>query len=299
MALLDAMASARGHEIAGVATFDHGTGAAARRACRLVERAALERGLPVVSGTMPAVAAAAATTEAHWRAERWRFLRAWAEELRATVATAHTADDQVETVVLRILRGAGARGLAGMLSAASGPGAIARPLLAVPRDVVAAYARERQVPFVEDPSNASRAHQRNRVRLDLLPALERASPGFGAWCLDLAARAGALRTAVDGLVDGLAPTITPDGALVVRAAPLEDLRAGEWAVLWPALAGRIGIAMDRRGIERAAAWAPRATSGAQIPLAGAAHIARTAATFVIHGPAAGTLPDDPDYILNE
>lgn len=301
MVLLDAMAGARRHEIAAVATFDHGTGAAATRACRLVERAAMMRGLPVVSGVDGARGGA---TEATWRAARWRFLNAWADERRATVATAHTQDDQVETVVLRLLRGAGARGLAGMrASGDAAPGAargrqVERPLLAVPRLTVAAYARARNVAFVEDPSNQSRAHQRNRVRLDLLPALERAHPGFGAWCLDLSARAGALRREVERAVDALAPALTPDGTLVVRATAVAEFRAAEWSVLWPALAARIGVAMDRRGIARAAAWAPRAAVGARIPLAGDAAIERTAATFVVRRAASGTTAGSHDYILN-
>lgn len=293
MVLLDAMASVfgRGGEIAAIATFDHGTGAAARRACRLVERTAMERSIPVVSGRMTARADA---TEADWRAERWRFLNAWAEELRATVVTAHTQDDQLETVVLRLLRGSGVRGLAAMQQ--TGP--IVRPLLDVRRATIAAYARICGVPLVEDPSNRSRAHQRNRVRLDLIPALERAQPGFSAWCLDLAARASELRAAVEAVVDDLGPTVSGDGSLALRAAPVSALRPTEWGVLWPALAGRVSVTMDRRGIERAAAWAPRAAPGSHIPLSGDAEIARTGTTFVIRRRAPGTTSGDADYILN-
>ena len=72
---------------------------------------------------------------------------------------------------MRILRGAGARGLAAL---AAGADDVARPFLRIVRDVsVAAFARSKAVPFLEDPSNASREHLRNRVRLDLLPAVRR------------------------------------------------------------------------------------------------------------------------------
>jgi tRNA(Ile)-lysidine synthase len=295
MALLDAMARRRRGEIAAVATFDHGTGAAARRACALVERAAEQRELPVVSGR---TGAGAVRTEAAWREARWRFLGAWAEELAAKVVTAHTRDDQIETVVLRILRGSGARGLAGMLDAA-GEGVL-RPLLAVPRSTLAEYCEARRVPFVEDPSNADRAHQRNRVRHDLLPALERARPGFAAWCWELGERAARLRGELESFVDDVvAPSRNADGAVVVRAAPLAALGASEWSALWPALAARAGVVMDRRGIERAAEWAPHASPGAAIPLAGGATIARTAATYVIRSGAAGTTAVGPDYILEQ
>jgi tRNA(Ile)-lysidine synthase len=297
MVMLAAFAAVRGGEVAAVATFDHGTGTAATRAARLVERTALAYELPVVSGALPA---GAARTEAEWRTARWRFLRGWAEELRATIVTAHTWDDQVETVVLRILRGAGARGLAGMLAhTASGSGAgeglVApagrlspmRPLLGVRRADIATYARARRVPFHDDPSNARVAHQRNRVRLEILPALERARPGFSAWCWDISVRAAALRTSLSCIVDErVVPRTTPDGALVISLAAVRGLRATDWALLWPEFAARVGVAMDRRGIERAAEWAVTARPGSRIPLSGGAAVERTASTFVLRGAAA-------------
>jgi tRNA(Ile)-lysidine synthase len=307
MVLMDAFAAVRSAEVAAVATFDHGTGAAATRAVRLVERSALAAELPVVSGLL---AAGAATSEAAWRAARWRFLRGWAEELKATIVTAHTWDDQVETVVLRMLRGAGVRGLAGMLAAppsrtgdgwdgeSARPTAPARPLLGVRRSLVATYARARGVSFLEDPSNARLTHQRNRVRLEILPALERVQPGFSAWCWDLGQRAAAFRADVTRLVDrALTPTPLPDGALVVAADPVARVGAAGWGVIWPELLGRVGVPMDRRGIARAAAWAPTARAGSRIPLAGGASIERTASTFVIRpGVAPSHLAAPPIYI---
>ncbi len=289
MVLLDAMTRVRAGEVAAVATFDHGTGAAAGRAADLVVETAERLGLPVVRDGL---APGAARGEAAWRHARWTFLSGRARELQATVVTAHTADDQIETVVQRILRDAGVRGLAGM--SASGPGPmgtpVIRPLLGVSRATVGAYAGHRAIAIVEDPSNADRAHQRNRVRLDLLPALERSHPGFGSWCLDLAARAGRWRAEVERCVDALGAGVTgaigtrgdgPEASVVVRAEAVQDLGVREWEVLWPAVAGRLGVALDRRGLERAAAWAPRSTAGSRIPLAGDACIERTASTFVV------------------
>jgi tRNA(Ile)-lysidine synthase len=277
MVLLDAFVASRADDIAAVATFDHGTGAAAKRAVAHVEQSAMALQLPVVSGS---IARADAKTEAAWRRARWAFLRAWAAELAATIVTAHTRDDQIETVVLRLLRDSGVRGLAGMdVDDASG---IVRPMLSVGRESVAAYAEEAGVRWIEDPSNRSLVHQRNRVRLEWLPAFERADPGFAEWCWNLGARAAAWRRELNALIDrSLAPTRADDGTVVLRASTVASFRAGEWAVLWPALAARAGVVMDRRGVERAAAWAPRAKAGAEIPLSGGARIARTAATFVI------------------
>ncbi len=280
MVLLDAMASARGHEIAAVATFNHGTGAAANRAAGLVERTAMGLELPVVSGEMPRTPSDSAPTEAGWRAARWRFLNGWAEEMRATVVTAHTRDDQIETVVLRLLRDAGPRGLAGMLAA---PSTVVRPLLEVRRVQVEAYAAVRAVPFLEDPSNRSMAHQRNRVRHELLPALERVRPGFGEWCWDLSRRAAAWRTELLQLVDAQLAPAQVDGVLVLPLARVRGLTPAGWAMLWPELAARVGVTMDWRGIARASEWAPTAKTGSHIPLAGGALIERTRTTFVLRG----------------
>lgn len=310
MVLLDAMASARGHEIAAVATYDHGTGPAATAAAALVEQEALQRGLPVVSGSAARKALRRATRggsrvggsggkrdgergrrgssergggdrEAAWRAARWRFLNAWAEELQATVLTAHTWDDQIETVVLRLLRDAGARGLAGMLAVAD-PAAPRRPFLPITRAMLAEYADLRGVRWVEDPSNASLAFARNRVRHEILPALEAASPGFAEWVWQLSVRAAGWRAQLAQWVDAqVAPQRTDPHTLVVPMEPLQSLGPGEWEVLWPELAARVGVVMDRRGIERAADWAPRAQAGGEMPLSGGGRIARTARTWVV------------------
>jgi tRNA(Ile)-lysidine synthase len=227
---------------------------------------------------MPQRAMDPAPTEASWRAARWRFLNGWAEEMRATVVTAHTRDDQIETVVLRLLRDAGPRGLAGMLTA---PARVARPLLEVRRAEIEGYAAARAVRFIEDPSNRSMEHQRNRVRHELLPALERVQPGFGEWCWDLAVRAADWRRQLLELVDASIVPVLVGDSLSVPLAPVRGLGREAWAVLWPELAARVGITMDWRGITRASEWAPTAKTGAHIPLAGGAAIERTRTTFIL------------------
>jgi tRNA(Ile)-lysidine synthase len=91
-----------------------------------------------------------------------------------TVATAHHAGDQVELFFLRVLRGAGSAGLAGMKWAGSPMGrgiTLARPLLGHSKSDLAEFARAQGVPFSEDASNASLDILRNRVRHELLPLL--------------------------------------------------------------------------------------------------------------------------------
>jgi tRNA(Ile)-lysidine synthase len=303
MVLLDAMASARGHEVAAVATFDHGTGRAATRAAAMVVREAESRGLAVVQGV---ARADLAHTEAAWRTARHRFLDGWARELEAQVVTAHTRDDQIETVVLRLLRDSGPRGLAGMLATSTPTAADAlssrdrmRPMLTVSRAAVHAYHAARRLSVAEDPSNARMDHARNRVRTEILPALERVRPGFGAWCWELSVRAAELREGLDAVmrdhveVHIVAGTAEPSRVVVLHAAPFIDLASDAWAVLWPAVAARAGVVMDRRGITRASHWAPRSVAGQEIQLAGGAAISRTRATFVLRG----TPPAAPGYIL--
>lgn len=296
MVLLHALAALRRNEIAAVATFDHGSGLHARRAAALVTRTAERLGLSVVSGS---AAKGLPRTEAAWRQARHAFLDAWAEELDAAVVTAHTRDDEIETVVQRLLRDSGPRGLAGMRSASrpvGGPRRV-RPLLAVPRACVAAYATEHRVRWLQDPTNADPAFQRNRVRHELLPALERARPGFSEWCWSIGGAAATWRDRMDDLLTDLGVQRVAPGSVVVPLAPLTACAATEWAVLWPAIAARAGVVMDRRGIARASEWAPRARNGQEIPLSGDARIVRTASTFVVH--AMGTTEPLPDYILEQ
>jgi tRNA(Ile)-lysidine synthase len=148
----------------------------------------------------------------------------------AAVVVAHTADDQAETVLLNLLRGSGLSGLAAMPMddvvdiAHFGPHVaelphapqklrLARPLLRVARPTTLAYCAEFGLSVVEDASNQSRTFTRNRVRLDLLPALERFNPAIRtvlARTADLAAEdIAALDALVDALHAGLARRTAP------------------------------------------------------------------------------------------
>lgn len=103
------------------------------------------------------------------RAVRWRWLRATAAGLGgAVIATGHHADDQAETVLLNLFRGAGSAGLAGMKPAAAG---IIRPLLAVDRAAIDDYCREHGLASRLDSSNLSTDYQRNLLRLEVMPRL--------------------------------------------------------------------------------------------------------------------------------
>lgn len=109
------------------------------------------------------------STQEAARLLRFRFLRKTAQALGgARIATGHHRDDQAETVLINLLRGAGSSGLKGMRAQENG---IIRPLLAVSRSEVAEYCRANCLEYRTDSSNLSTKYLRNRVRLELLPYL--------------------------------------------------------------------------------------------------------------------------------
>ncbi|MEX2155151.1 MAG: tRNA lysidine(34) synthetase TilS [Gemmatimonadaceae bacterium] len=274
MALLHAVARASPRSIVAVATFDHGTGPAATEATELVADEAARLGFPVVIGRANAALGEDAS-EAEWRAARRQFFADVTDRTGGMIATAHTRDDQVETILMRVLRDAGARGLAGLFAR----GDAVRPLLEFARDEVAEYADEVGARWIEDPTNRSMRHFRNRVRRDLLPAIARVTPGFDEQLIGLAREAGMWRTRLDEMTGPLARVSASGDRLSVAVDALKAYSREELASLWPAIAARVGLAMDWRGTERAAAFTNRSRTGARIQLSGGWEIARTRHQF--------------------
>jgi tRNA(Ile)-lysidine synthase len=104
------------------------------------------------------------------------FARCIAEGICDSVATGHTLDDQAETVLSRFLRGAGTAGLSGIRPATASH--IVRPLLGLRRAEIRDSLRERGVAWREDRSNQSTDFQRNRIRLEMMPALAALNPSL-------------------------------------------------------------------------------------------------------------------------
>lgn len=240
-----------------VATFNHGTGDFANQAERLVHRQARALGLAVVSQR----AAVPGTSEAEWREQRWDFLRSVAAPRGARVATAHTLDDHLETLVFRVLRDSGARGLAGLLAPSA---TLVRPMVRYRREQVRNWARSAGVEWVEDPSNCSPRHARNRIRHEILPALVAVRPGFDAELLQLSFRAVRVREGLDRLARTL--IVEAGGRRRIPREHLDVLPPAERAALWPALLAQFGVTMDWRGIERLASLDAKASGWH--PLAG-------------------------------
>jgi tRNA(Ile)-lysidine synthase len=177
--VLHALAPAGGIAIAGLIHVNHQLRGAESDAdeafCRAVA-ARLDLPIRVVSVDV----AAAARTQRHSlevaaRNARYAFFETAAADLGASVVvTGHTMDDQAETVLLRLLRGAGTRGLSGIRVRR---GLYARPLLGIRRDALRAYLAARGECWREDLSNADVSIPRNRIRRDLMPLLTTITPG--------------------------------------------------------------------------------------------------------------------------
>ena len=133
------------------------------------------------------------------REVRYRFLANVAEQVGAdAVALGHTSDDQVETVLMNVIRGSGLRGLRGMMPTSNrhiegSDATLFRPLLNLSKQDTIAYCEALHLTPRADESNRSTEMTRNRVRLELLPLLRDMNPAFGDAALRLS------RNAVDAL----------------------------------------------------------------------------------------------------
>lgn len=219
-------------------------------------------------------APAGLTGETDARDARYRFLRETAERVGADrILTGHHADDQAETVLFRILRGTGIDGLAGIPAVT--PSGVARPLLGVWRQELEEFARSRGLTWREDPTNLWPGPSRNRLRLEILPTIEReVAPAARR---NLVALADLARESEDGwraVVRGLYPKlVTVDReALLVARNPLRGYH--------PALVARVvrkalrhfGIVPNRVGTRSVVTFITEAPSGRVLELAAGVRI---------------------------
>jgi tRNA(Ile)-lysidine synthase len=144
------------------------------------------------------------------------------------LATAHHRDDQAETVLLALLRGAGVHGLAAMPARAPlGDGELFRPLLDLPRAALLDYAREHRLDWIEDPSNADHRLDRARLRTAVLPRLRERWPALDRTLARSAAHCAEAAELLDGLADELLTRLaadTPDALSISRLRALEAAR---------------------------------------------------------------------------
>ena len=177
MVLLDAAAAfALRHPLALSAVHvHHGLSPNAERWAEFCAAQCAARNLPLALRRVELVRERGGSLEALARSARYE--RLLAEDVDV-IALAHHADDQAETVLLQLLRGAGPHGLAAMPAYRPGRPALLRPLLDVPRATLAAYAAARQLSWIEDESNEDRRYARNAIRHDIAPALAAHFAGY-------------------------------------------------------------------------------------------------------------------------
>jgi tRNA(Ile)-lysidine synthase len=243
-----------------VAHFDHGLRSESADEATFVRELASVRGLDFetergdVAGER---AAQGGSLEAAARQARYRFLLRVAIERQASqVATGHTADDQVETILMNLLRGSGPDGLRGMapltpmtdwVTADGRDGSavqLARPLLCLRRGDTQGYCERHALTPVVDPSNQDRTFLRNRVRHELLGALESYNPGIREALL----RTGWIMADVSELLDDMVDSAwvgavrrAGDSALAIDEAPFSGLPAAVQRRLLRRVMTRLGL----------------------------------------------------------
>jgi tRNA(Ile)-lysidine synthase len=203
------------------------------------------------------------SVQAGARAARYRALLMLAARLGAQrVAVGHTQDDQAETVVMRLLRGASVAGLAG-IDPLRADGVI-RPLIDCRRADVAVFAAEHCPAIARDPSNNDARFERVRVRSSVLPAMEREDAALVQHLSDLADDARAVSVALSPLAEQLLAAARQDDESIdvsswtAAPSPIRQLALRLW--LERALAADIGrahIAMVERAVAAPAeVWLP-------------------------------------------
>jgi tRNA(Ile)-lysidine synthase len=210
-----------------------------RRECRA-------RGVPL--RVMKVTIARGNSTEAAARAARYGVYRACKED---AIVLAHNQDDQVETLLLRLLRGAGVKGLAAIPRVRTeGNMQVVRPLLEVSRQEIESYARRRGLHWVEDESNTDTHYLRNFLRGNILPRIAPRVPGYRNTLTRAAAHLAEAAELLDELAQIDSQDYVGDGALMVEG--LRRLSTARASNLLRHYLSCAGIPMpDKRNLDEA------------------------------------------------
>ena len=310
LCLLDTLHS-MGYRVV-VAHLDHHLRRGSWKDAEFVLRVAAGYGVPAAVERLPkgALPIHGSTLEEGARLLRYRFLARVAREQRAAyVAVGHTADDQAETILMHLLRGAGSRGLRGMLpttplAEALGPDnpcdvSLVRPLLVVTRAMTEAHCRTLHLRPRRDATNADPAYFRNRLRHRLLPKLARYNPRIR----EVLVRLGDVMQAEVAHLDAQVLSRIPDtlferspGAWAIRRDKyLREPKALQMALLREA-ARRAATGSRDFGHEaatRAHRWMLESRTGKRLALPGRRELVDEGSLVVFQ--AVGTLARYPEY----
>ncbi len=277
IALADAAIRAVGAAHVVVVTVDHGLVAGSAAVAERVAGWARGQGAAAVVRQV----VVARRSEAAAREVRYAALGAAIDELGlAAMLLGHTARDQAETVLMRIVRGTGPAGLAG-IPARRGP--FVRPLLALPRAAIEAYVAARALPVWSDPMNDDPAFTRTRMRARILPALRAENPQVDAALVRLADSAGEWLAAIDALADPFARLPIDCPALAAHPAAIRK-RAISRAL------DAAGLGHDASAVDDVDRLVTRPTAGQQIVDVAGGRLLRSYATLDV---AAGPRSDHP------
>ncbi len=202
----------------GAVHVNHGLHPDAGRWAEHCLKTCAELDLPCQVITVDAQPRSGQSPEEAARNARYLALAEWLEPDAALLLAQHQ-DDQAETVLLQMLRGAGLAGMAGMAQVAGlGRGRLLRPLLEVPREVLLDYARRFDLDWIDDPSNFDQAFDRNYLRCQILPLIKARWPA----CVRTIARSARHCAEAQGLVEEV---IVPHLKAAVDQAGSLDLAA--------------------------------------------------------------------------
>lgn len=217
-ALLAALASSRARGLRlRAAHVDHGLHPSSARWSEQCRELAGRLGVPLRVLAVSVARERGASLEEAARTARYRALAAQLEA-GETLLTAHTQDDQLETVVLQLLRGAGLAGLAAMPARAPlAPGWLARPLLSCARAALEEWVRAHGLGWVEDQTNADERFDRNFLRHRVLPAIRERWPGAAAAVARTARHAAEAQRLLESLARADVERASDGPALSVKA----------------------------------------------------------------------------------
>lgn len=261
MSALVARSSAGRHLALTIAHVDHGIQSGSAAVAGQVRALAAHLGLPCLE---TALQLGPGTSETTAREARYRWLLAEATRRGAWVMTAHHRDDQVETVLMRLLAGSGVAGLAGM---APRQGRVVRPLLGCSARELREWVDREGLVVWDDPSNRDPGHLRSWLRADILPRLEARLPAVRERLVRVAAAAAHDRAAWGALLPVLPLDVREEqGGISVASVPLlgyDPVLAGSLVM---AAARRVGLTIGHRRAAAVVRFLHGAHTGARLDL---------------------------------